>query len=105
MPWQSLTEGWSGDLDFTLKANGVVQDLTGATVELILKTNEGRTIETTGNIAVITPAAGLVRYSPDGGDFQYKMGPYTARFKVTFLGGRVVYFPNGAPDSVPVYAA
>ena len=50
-----ITEGWTGDLDFTLTADGVAVDLTGATVELVLTTGS-TVVDTSGDVTVVDAA-------------------------------------------------
>lgn len=106
-----VTEGWTGDLDFTLAVNGVARPwLGGDAVSLILKTQAGRRIKTVGNVAPVPEAPlatppigpGTVRYTPDASDLKAADSPVLARFKVV-TGGRVVFFPNGEEDSWTVY--
>jgi hypothetical protein len=100
-----LVEGWTGPLDFVLKADGVVVDLTGMTVDLLLTGKDGSAIDTTADVTVPTPASGLVRYSPDAADVLLSKTPLKARWKVTDGAGKVVFFPNGMPDIWQVYKA
>lgn len=67
----------------TLKREGVVIDVTGATVELIIA--RGSTITNTGHqeCTVVTPTSGLVQYDPQAGDFS-SPGTYKADVKVTY---------------------
>ena len=105
--WE-IVEGWTGDLDFGLKVNGAARAWVGGdTVSLILKTADGRLIETSSNVAVVPDnppgTIGVVRYTPDAGDLKAKDSPLLARFKVV-TGGRVVYFPSAAEMRWRVYA-
>lgn len=93
-----LVEGWTGVLDFILKADGVAVDLTGMTVELLLYKADGTQVDTTSDLTVTDAAAGTVRYSPDGADLLASETPHRSRFKVTDGSGKIVYFPNGAMD-------
>jgi uncharacterized phiE125 gp8 family phage protein len=93
-----LVEGWTGPIDETLKSNGVAVDLTGMTVELILQKATGAPVDTTGDVTVVTPASGLVRYSPDAADLVAAETPHVARWKVTDGGGKVVFFPHEAGE-------
>lgn len=93
-----LVEGWTGPLEFQLLADGTAQDLTGMTVELILKDSEGTAITTTGDITVTGAATGEVTYAPDSADLAAAASPLASRFKVTDGSGKVVYFPSGEPD-------
>ena len=93
-----LTEGRTGAVPFQLLENGVAKDLTGATVELLLKKRDGTLVDTAGDVSVTNTASGLVSYSPDATDLTYADAPYTGRFKVTDGGGKVFFFPEGNPD-------
>lgn len=66
-----------------LKRDGVVIDVTGAEVQLILA--KGSTITNTGHqgCALTTPASGRVTYSPQAGDFP-SPGTYKADVKVIY---------------------
>lgn len=97
-------EGWTGDLDFYLRADGTTPSgtMSGMTVELILKDADGNQLETTGDVAVLSASAWTVRYSPDAADLP--AGSYRARFKVTDSNGKVVFFPNKAWDDWKIRA-
>ena len=102
-----IVEGWTGDLDFGLKVNGVERAWVGGdTVALILKTADGRLIETGNNVAVVPDnppgTIGVARYTPNAGDLKAKDSPLLARFKVV-TNGRVVYFPSAAESRWKVY--
>lgn len=98
MPTTDIVEGWTGDLDFQLKADGVIVNLTGLTVELVLTDRDGVAVTTTGNITVFDAANGKVRYIPDAADLDDAKSPYRARWKVTDGTGKIVFFPNGVGD-------
>ena len=93
-----IVEGWTGDLDFALKADGAVVDLTGMTVELLLYKADKTLVDTASDVTVPDAANGVVRYSPDPTDLLAADTPHTSRFKVTDGGGKVVYFPSGQLD-------
>lgn len=104
-----LVVGWSADLDFQLKTidpiTGVesAQNLSGMTVELILKRSDGTPIDTTGDDVSIPDAAnGKVRYIPDAADFAAP-DVLLARWKVT-QASKVAFFPNGEPDRWEIHA-
>ncbi len=82
---------------FQLTDNDVPADLAGATVELVLKTRAGVSIDTVGDVEVVEEAAAQVGYNPDAGDMTVANSPLSARFKVT-KGGKVAFYPNGTPD-------
>lgn len=98
MATTDIVEGWTGNLDFQLKSDGAVVNLTGMTVELILTDKDGAAITTAGNITVFDAANGKVRYIPDAADLDDAKSPYTARWKVTDGAGKIVFFPNGVSD-------
>lgn len=100
-----IVEGWTGELGpFTLKADGVAVDLTGLTVELVLKDRNGTAVTTTGDTRVHgTPTTGQVYYRPDEDDMTNALSPYTVHWKVTDGSGYSVFFPNGAADTLVVF--
>lgn len=92
-----LVDGWTEVVDFQLKSDGVVVNLTGGTVELILKGNDGIAVDTAGNTSILDAVNGKVRYIPDAADLVATKSPYSARWKVT-LSSRISFFPNGGAD-------
>jgi hypothetical protein len=106
MPWPDLTEGWTGDLTFMLQTNGKPTDLTGTTVTLILKDQNGLLVDTIGNCKIVNPPGtdGLVNYRPDAGDLVARKSPYLARWQVTSASGQVTFNPNGTEDRFRVRA-
>lgn len=90
----SIVEGWTGNLDFQLLADGVAYDLSGFTVTLSLFDTGAKAVNTTSDVSVIDATGGKVRYTPDSADLTSRMSPYAARFKVT-NGSAVVFFPSG----------
>ena len=93
-----LVEGWTGPIDDVLKSNGTPLDLTGLTVQLLLQKASGVAVDTTGDVVIVTPSAGVVRYTPDPTDLLAAETPHTVRWKVTDLTGAVTYFPNAAGE-------
>lgn len=101
-----VTAGWTGPIDFQLKADGVPAPFgVGATVELILRRADDVLITTAGNVSILSAPDGTVRYYPDANDLVDKYSPYRARYKVTDAGLKVVFFPSGAPDVWTVWKA
>jgi hypothetical protein len=100
-----IVEGWTGELGpFTLKADGTAVDLTGMTVELILKDLSGTVVTTSGDTRVHgTPTTGQVYYQPDAADMTSAASPYSVHWKVTDGSGYVVFFPNSAADTIVVF--
>jgi hypothetical protein len=94
-----LVEGWTGPVKFQLLADGSPQDLTGATVELILIGADDVAIDTAADVVVTEPLLGKLQYNPDPTDLTAAKSLYRGRFKVTDSLGKVVFFPSGQPDS------
>lgn len=103
----NLTEGWTAELGpFTLKVDGVVLDLTGFTVTIVLHDGNGVAIVPGGSLRVGTPASlGQVYYTPAVTDFVSGTTSYKVHFKVTDGLGKIVFFPNGLADEIPVAVA
>jgi uncharacterized phiE125 gp8 family phage protein len=93
-----LVEGHTGVIDETLKTNGTAVDLTGMTVTLLLQTADGTPVPTLGNVTVLSPSAGVVRYSPAATDLLAVDTPHVARWKVIDTGGHIVFFPSDAGE-------
>jgi hypothetical protein len=72
-------------LGITAKRAGVVIDVTGATVDLIIA--RGSTVVNTGHTActLVTPISGLVSYTPGANDF-ISPGTYKADLRITYAG-------------------
>lgn len=100
-----IVEGWTGEIGpFTLKADGTAVDLTGMTVELVLKDRSGTAVTTSGDTRVHgTPTTGQVYYQPDAADMTSAASPYSVHWKVTDGSGYVVFFPNSAADTIVVF--
>ena len=101
-----IVEGWTQDLEFQLKSDGVAVDLTGiltANVTLILTNADGTSVTTTSDISISDATNGKVKYSPDAGDLLAVNSPLSARFKVIDADGKIVFFPSAAPDKWTVY--
>ena len=96
-PRVEIVSGWTGVMDFRLKADGAALVLTGMTVALILIKSDGTLIDTAGDTSVLDAADGKVRYSPDVGVLVTAASPIRMRWKVTDSSGRVVYHPSGRP--------
>lgn len=96
-----IVEGWTGAIDFRLLADGTAQNLTGMTVAAVAYDRSRNTVTLTGDCTVQSSTGGLVRLTPDSGDFLESGSPYDLRFKVTD-GGLDVFFPNEEPISVTV---
>ncbi len=104
-PLTELVEGWTGALPFTLNADGVPVDLTGLTVQIVLKDGADRLVkDSTAGISTSSGSTGgVVVYSPSSsGDFLAALTPYKIRFRVTDAQSKVVFFPNADEDLILV---
>lgn len=105
-----ITEGWTKRIGpLTLRNNGAAIDLTGMTIQLIMR---GR-----NDVEILIPTSrvekepqtgatlGQVFWQPIPGDTVGKAiySPYTFRWEVVDGNGKQVYFPNGAADTVNIY--
>jgi hypothetical protein len=81
----------------------VPQNLSGASVELVLTGNDGITIPTPGAITPLDAPAGRVRYTPGPGHLLAARSPYSAVFKVTGADASVGFFPSDGADEWHVY--
>lgn len=99
-----ITEGWTGTLGpFTLRIDGDPLDLTGFTVELVLHDCRGALVNVLGNVTVdADPTTGQVFYTPDAADLNATDSPYTMRWRVTDGANAIIFFPNGAADTLTV---
>jgi hypothetical protein len=100
-----VVEGWTAAIDMQLNADGVAVNLTGATVELILRGVDGARVGSSGNLSIINSTGGQVRYLPDVGDLVARRSPYRARFKVTDAAAKIAFYPSGESDSWVVRSA
>lgn len=74
-------------------ANGVVVNLTGATVVFSMMDSTGTVHVSLAAVTITTAAAGLVTYSWVAGDVD-TAGTFRGEFKVTYSGGGIQRFPN-----------
>jgi hypothetical protein len=100
MATEHWVEGETGARRYTLKAGNDPINLAGLTVELVLVRHKDpdTVVDTTGDVSIVTAAAGLVQFSPDAGDMLAANSPMLARFKLTDVDGKVAYLPEGEPD-------
>jgi predicted deacylase len=71
-----------------LRVNGVVLNLTGATVKFQMRLADDRRFTVNADAAIVTPTAGSVRYDWDAGDLA-TAGEYISRWQVTFGDGSI----------------
>lgn len=92
----AVVEGWTGALEFILKADGAAVDLTGITsVTVEAKKLDGSAVTLAGTTAVTDAANGKVTFSPAAADLKEADSPYLVRFKVTDGSSKITYFPSG----------
>lgn len=105
-PLVSLVEGWTGALPFTLLADGSPVDLTGLTVQIVLKNDAGTIVKDTSvGITVTGSTAGQLEYAPStstGDLFLATQGPYRLRFRVVDALSKKAFFPNDEEDLIEV---
>lgn len=102
------TQGQTAPETYVLEetdANGDLQpvDVSGLTVDLVLKDKTGTLVTTTGDVAIVSGPAGTVKYTPDSTDLDAALSPYSAKFKVTFGDGSIRFYPQGPPMTWKVY--
>ena len=88
-----IVEGWSARLDFSLKENDAVKDLTGVTMTAEALDRRKQPVVLTGDLTVISATDGQVRLTPDTGDFPPAGSPFELRFKGV-QGAEVSYYPS-----------
>lgn len=78
------------NIALTLKRNGTVIDLTGASVDLIIKNADTNEITNAGHQActVTDATGGIIAYVPAAGDVSAE-GRYLAEVKITYSGGKI----------------
>lgn len=101
-----LTEGWTGQIQVQLQADGTAYDLTGLEVALVTRTPCGvEGIYTTSGTQFehVDSTCGIVGFTPTTSDLTVDDGPYLIKVRVT-SGTSKVYFPNGAGDLWTIHA-
>lgn len=59
---------------------------------------DASSVNTSGDVAWLTPASGIVRYIPGSTDLLAAKSPYDVRWAVTDSASRIVSFPDGIAD-------
>jgi hypothetical protein len=92
-------EGDTSEQVFTLQENGVAADLSGATVQLVLRPapRMGGPLRV-HPVDIVSASEGKVSFSPTGEELKVSESPYLARFRVTRNGVKS-HFPNSTPDT------
>lgn len=93
-------EGQTAPIDIQLMASSAVAgDMTGQTLGLELKGNDGVAVVTTGGKVVWLDAVNAVaRFNPASNDLKASKSPYTARWSVTDAIPKTAWFPDAEPD-------
>lgn len=110
-----IVEGWTQELEpFRLWSDGAPVDLTGLTVDLVVKDKDGTDVpitrskvrvdsDQTWDAVTETGGRGKIYLTPTDGPFTNALSPYTIRAKVTDGSGKIAFWPNGAPDTIVVF--
>lgn len=106
----TVTEGWSQELGpFNLKVDGASLDLTGLTIDVILRTGKGVFVSVSSGQIRMDPDQvahkGDVYFTPTTNTFANSSSPYSMHWKLTDGASAVVFFPNGEADQVGVTKA
>lgn len=100
-PLMEIVEGWTAALPFTLDADDVPIDLTGMTVQIVLRDNRGNTIkDTSSGITVTGTTSGQLEYAPSSVDFLAAKSPYRVRFRVTDALSKRAYWPSAVEEDL-----
>lgn len=93
-----LVHGWTGNIDYILKADGEVVDLTGATVTIVLRDKNKTSVTPSGTLTVVSASDGQVRFAPSATDVDSSKAPYFVRFRVVGADSRVTFHPNAEAE-------
>jgi len=94
----NLVEGWTGNIDYQLKADGIAVNLNGLTVSIVARKQDGAAITLTGTLTITDEPTGKVRFAPGATDILAASSPCQVRFKVTDGFSKVTYFPSGGAE-------
>jgi len=94
-----VVEGWTKTLEYELRGDGAPVAITGQTVELLLTDKDSQTVSTTGKVVNQDDGSsankGFVGYNPASGDLLAVKSPYSMRWKLTDLAGKIAFWPSG----------
>lgn len=76
-----------------------------AVSDLLITGNDGTVVDTAGRFNWVSAPAGTVYYDPVADSEVATKSPYRLRVKVTDGGGKVRYYPSGAPAEYVVRPA
>ncbi len=87
----------------TLATGGQAVNLTGATVDFIMRPAAGGAVKVNAAAVIVTPASGVVRYDWTALDTNTP-GSYQAEWEVHWADGRTQTFPTTSYHTVDVLA-
>ena len=93
-----FVEGWTERIRDQLSDTEGTIDLTLMTVVLLMYDREGAAFTFAGTAGIDTAATGIVYFDPNAADLQSDLSPYSVRWKVTDVGGKIAFFPNQTPE-------
>lgn len=98
-PIKTVQNNTAPPIQFTVERSGSPIDVTGCTVALVI--TRGTTVTNTGHqtCTLVTPSAGIVRYTPQTGDFP-SPGTYKGDIKITYADTTVEYLYEQAKFKV-----
>ena len=86
----------------TLKANGVVVDLTGSTVAIWLRDRNTQVVKVSGgSCTIVSPTAGTVSYTPASTDVDTS-GSYDVEFKQVRGDGTIIHYPSDGYEPLTI---
>lgn len=104
------TEGMTSDIEYTLKHKNPITgaestfNATGMTPAVVLKNKNGTVVDTSGDVSWADAPNSKIRYTPDAGDLSSALSPYTLKWKVTDVGGKIGFYPQGAAIKLIVHS-
>lgn len=99
MAHYQIIAGTTAPIRFQLLEAGAPIDLLNVTVALLLSDRTGTTVASPGTVTVIDEDEGKVQLTPtDASVFVTGSSPYTARWRLTDLSGKISYVPTGPRD-------
>ena len=99
MAHYSVVEGTTTNIKFQLLENGVPVNLTNITTTLILTDRTGTTVTSPGTISIDDITNGKVSLIPTSASvFVASKSPYSARWQLTDIAGKVCFVPSGNRD-------
>lgn len=86
----------------TLKANGVIVDLTGSTVTIWLRNRATGVLKVSGAACTVSsPTTGQVSYTPSSGDVDTS-GSYDVEFKQARGDGTMIHYPSDGYEPLTI---